>query len=307
MTTPYQSATEHTRDELSLVGLFIARTIARGRKEGWVSDGAVAMLVPDEALFDKFRSIEQRLLLTEAPIPMDQLRRRFDLTLTEQRVLWTLLGYELDPSLRRLLHHLSTEAISGVTIGTMLSVVYDDAPGLGYVELAPGGRLSAFRLIDLEEGDKPVSHRLLRVTARLLELTAGIVRLDRDLERFAKLETPSQVQGLVMDPDVQISVNALIGARSGADSAVVMLAGPEGSGRRSLLRAAATQAELRLLSINSTQLPTSSALLELAFRAIFREAMLFDAGVVFDNLDASSGNFWNARTDQPSVIRNSAS
>jgi hypothetical protein len=211
---PYPSAAEHTRDELALVGLFVARAIARGPAQGWLREGVQPIDVPDEAVFDRFRAIEQRLAATRAPLPMDLVRRRLGLTLTEQRVLWTLIGYELDPRLRRLLQHVATEDTTVVTIGTLLSVVYDDAPGSGYVELSPGGRLMELRLIAIDDSDSaaPISQRRIRVVDRVLELAAGIVRLDRDLERFARIEPPTDRADLVMDPAVQESVDS--GARA---------------------------------------------------------------------------------------------
>src|SRR5437764_5791363 len=66
---PYPSAAEHTRDELALVGLFVARAIARGRAQGWLRDGVQPIDVPDEAVFERFRAIEQRLAATRDPLP----------------------------------------------------------------------------------------------------------------------------------------------------------------------------------------------------------------------------------------------
>jgi len=283
---PYPSAAEHTRDELALVGLFVARAIARGRAQGWLREGVQPIDVPDEAVFERFRAIEQRLAATRDPLPMDLVRRRLGLTLTEQRVLWTLVGYELDPRLRRLLQHVATEDTTVVTIGTLLSVVYDDAPGSGYVELSPAGRLMELRLIAIDDSDSaaPISQRRIRVVDRVLELAAGIVRLDRDLERFARIEPPTERADLVMDPAVQDSVDSqLYTALVQPSSPVVVVVGPEGSGRRSLLRAAAARAGLTLVAIDSAQLPATA--LELSLRAVFREALLFDGGVIFDNLD----------------------
>jgi len=285
---PYPSAAEHTRDELALVGLFVARAIARGRAQGWLRESVQPIDVPDEAVFERFRAIEQRLAATRDPLAMDLVRRRLGLTLTEQRVLWTLVGYELDPRLRRLLQHVATEDTTVVTIGTLLSVVYDDTPGSGYVELSPAGRLMELRLIAIDDSDSaaPISQRRIRVVDRVLELAAGIVRLDRDLERFARIEPPTERADLVMDPAVQESVDSqLYTALVQPSSPVVVVVGPEGSGRRSLLRAAAARAGLTLVAIDSAQLPATALALELSLRAAFREALLFDGGVIFDNLD----------------------
>src|SRR5206468_1735209 len=99
-----------------------------------------------------------------------------------------------------------------------------------------GGRLMELRLIAIDDSDSaaPISQRRIRVVDRVLELAAGIVRLDRDLERFARIEPPTERADLVMDPTVQESVDSqLHTALVQPSSPVVVLVGPEGSGRRS--------------------------------------------------------------------------
>src|SRR5690606_35525503 len=135
----------------------------------------------------------------------------------EQRVLWTLLAYELDPRSRRLIDHLSTDRAGGVSIGTLLALIYEGAEGSGYVELSPGGHLASLRLLVIEPSPAASSCRRVRIADRVVELATGIVRLDREIERFAYSEIPA-IRELIMDASFDEHVTTLV--RSIADAAV---------------------------------------------------------------------------------------
>jgi adenylate kinase family enzyme len=217
---------------------------------------------------------------------MDLLRRRLELTLSEQRVLWTLIAYDLDPRLRRLLDHLATNERGGVTLGTLLALLYHDAPGPGYVELAPEGHLDALRLIEIDAGALSASQRSVRAVDRVIELASGIVRLDREVGRYARLDPNPVVRSLVMENALDETVTSLVAnATNNVVSPIVVLAGASGAGRRTLARNAIARAGLSLLSVDCDALPTSATDLDCALRSALREARLFGAAVVFENLD----------------------
>lgn len=282
----YKSATEHLEDELALVTMFISRAIARGRAEGWLEPGQHSVEVSEAELVDKFRTIERRLTKTQPAVPMDQLRQRLGLTLSEQRVIWTLIAYDLDPRLRRLLDHLSTHERGGVTLGTLLALLYHDAPGPGYVELAPGGHLDALRLIDIEPAAVSASQRSVRAVDRLVELASGIVRLDREVARYARLDERPSEHRLAMEHALDDTVTALVArAANGGASPLIALTGATGAGRRTLAGNAIARAGLSRLSVACDSLPTDAMALDRALRSIFREARLFGAALVFENLD----------------------
>jgi len=283
---PYPSARDHLRDELSVVAVLVSRALERGRAEGWLDAGAHSIEITDEMLFESFRAIESRLAAAPEMLPMDLLRRRLGLSLTEQRVLWTLLGYELDPRLRRLLDHLATDQAGGVTFGALLAMIYEGAEGACYVELAPGGHLDALQLIEVEPSSVASCRRRLRVVDRVVELASGIVRLDREIERFARLEVP-QATELIMEPALDEHVTSLVRSMlHEANAPMLALVGPVGSGRRTLARNAIARAGLPALEVACDLLPRTPAELGRAVQAIFREASFFDAAVILESLDA---------------------
>jgi SpoVK/Ycf46/Vps4 family AAA+-type ATPase len=286
-TTGYANSREHLMDELALVGMFIARAVARGRLEGWLEATAPSIEITDEMLFERFRIVEANLAASGRALPMDVLRRRLELTVTEQRVLWTLLAYELDPRSRRLLDHLSTEQSTGVRMGTLLALLYGEAEGSCYVELAPGGHLDSLRLVEIEPSPVASCQRRIRVADRVVELASGIVRLDREVAQFATLDETPPIRQLVMETALDESVTAFVrgSAESSGLSPMLVLIGSEGAGRRTLVRNAVGRAGLSLLSVDCEVMPTEGAELERAFGSIFREARFFGAAVMFEKLD----------------------
>ena len=127
---PYASADDHARDELALTGLFLRRAMARGRREGWVagtsgiSEDAAAV---DAEIRAVYGHIEARLAAARRAgraVPFDTLRTRLGLSMTEQRILWALVGHEQDPRLRHLLRCLATEPTTAVTTGVLVALLY---------------------------------------------------------------------------------------------------------------------------------------------------------------------------------------
>lgn len=70
-TTGYANSREHLMDELALVGMFIARAVARGRVEGWLEATAPSIEITDEMLFERFRIVEANLVASGRTLPMD--------------------------------------------------------------------------------------------------------------------------------------------------------------------------------------------------------------------------------------------
>lgn len=157
--TPYKSAEEHLRDHLLLVEMFISRAIRRGRSDGWLGSGAEVPEVTDEALRARFQALEERTAMTAPTLAFDLMRKRLRLSISEQFVLWTLLAYELDPRLRRLMNYVATEVTTGLTVGTMESILYFDSPAIGQLELSHTGTLHASRMIEIEDVAAPTCLR----------------------------------------------------------------------------------------------------------------------------------------------------
>lgn len=296
---PYKSAEEHLRDHLLLVQMFISRAVRRGRSEGWLDPGAELPEVTDEALRSRFQMLEERTAMTAPTLPLDLMRKRLGLSISEQFVLWTLLAYELDPRLRRLITHVATEVTTGLTVGTLESILYFDAAALGLVELSHAGRLQASRIVEIEDAAVPYCLRRIRLVERVRELAVGVLRLDRELEACVALITTPPSASLVISEDVHNNVDGLIRTTvQTPNSPILFLVGQEGSGRRTLLRRGFVYAGLNVLSVRSADFPSEQSQREQCARACLREAQLFDAALVLEDLDKGVDG-----TEQSSLLR----
>jgi hypothetical protein len=84
-------------DALAQVSRTVAAAIHRGRSQGWLTGEPIPAANPTDP-----QPARQDLA---DPSPMGRLRQRLALTHTEVQVLWTLVGFDLDTRLRKLLGH----------------------------------------------------------------------------------------------------------------------------------------------------------------------------------------------------------
>ena len=70
--------------------------------------------------------------------PVAWLRERLGLSVTEQRVLWLLIAYELSPDARRWLRDLGTEDVVDPTLDAIRRVVYGSGPNANERRSLPG-------------------------------------------------------------------------------------------------------------------------------------------------------------------------
>lgn len=295
---PYRDAGEHARDEMMLIGLLAGRAIRRGRDEGWLpaSVAELAGQTVDEyenASRNLVRRIEARLAASResgAPLPMDSLRRQLELGFGEQRVLWALVGHDLDPRVRLLLRSLGTESGRGVSVGALLALLYDgDRAGVGMTELGLTGRLVTSRLVECDEhANVPVCERRVWAAERTLELAHGVVRLDPSIQSFARyIEQPRPFGELLVAERLKTEIVDL--ARGAAErqetSAAIAVIGAEGSGRRSLVHGAAAATGRPVIEVECGGLPDGSSPAEAALRAVFRETRIFAAVLVLVGAD----------------------
>ena len=240
-------------------------------------------------------------------IPFDRMRRALGLTRTEERSLWVLIAVEVSSRLRALMRYLVNE--SGrvyADVGLLEATVYSQRGDRDRLvrELADDGRLIALRLIEPVGGkrnyeESPWLLRSLRVNPRVIELAHGVVRLDRDVGRVAELviEPPSS-DALLLPPELVQHVNALLsvapalpGHNGVRRRPIVVLAGAEGAGRKSLAFGAAASQGRAVLHLRCAEMMNwdLGELARLA-RASLREAIIFDAIPLFENIDLLAAN-----------------
>ncbi len=273
----------------------------------------------DAAIVAREEQIEAKL--AEAfrqgrPLPLDRLRRTFGLTGSEQRALWVLIGVEVSARLRQLMRYLVNEATRiHADVGLLELLVYSSAQtrDLMIHELAGDGRLFRHRLVEpigtrRQQEEAPFLLRPLKVNPRVIELVHGVVRLDREVADLAVLVTaPPSHDALVLDPALkqettELLRNALASAALGAPAPAIVLSGPEGAGRKSLVYGAARELGCGVLHVLCDRLPGDVAELTRVSRALVREAILFRAVPLLDGIDALAADVDMGRADRGGVV-----
>ena len=279
----------------------------------------------DQEISARQQDIDQRLAAARAagrPLPIDQLRRSLGLTASEERALWVLIAVELSTRLRSLMRYLVNE--SGrvyADVGLLGLLVYGRGPARERMvrELAGDGPLLALRLVEPVGGrraydESPYLLRSLRVNPRVIELAHGLVRLDRDVARAATLVTePPAAAELLLPDSLKAHVSALLageaaaaaaggpaaGPRGAEQAPFVILGGATGSGRKSLILGAAAVQSRPVLHLSCAALEGwDPAELGRLARALVREALLFDALLLFEDIDLLSAAPDSGRPDR---------
>ena len=306
---PYESPEQHLADLIDLASLVLAigamrRHLAERRVD---PDDDADLQRALQALAAREAAIEARVGRTDPGLlPLERLRRTFGLSTTEVRVLAMLAAFELETRLRdqaRALMGDPNRIHPDVGLLTDLLYVGRDRKRVAE-ELASDGRLIRFALIRVERvSDTPFALRRARVVERVLELLHGRDALDREVARHVEIVPPLRREALVIDQTRFDEIAALIAAslaagQSGRPHPVVMLAGHEGAGRKSLLVAAAAAVGLATLRVRCTSFVKDEAWVRQLGPSILREAILWRALIVLDGLDEFKLDNASVRVDE---------
>jgi len=226
-----------------------------------------------------------------------------------------LIAVEVSAQLRQLMRYLVNEASRiHADVGLMEILIYSSEQTRDrlILEMAPDGRLFKHRLLEFigtprQIDEAPFLLRPLKVAPRVIELVHGVVRLDPRIAEVATLvRHPPGMDGLVMSETIKGEVLQLLSARSapGTDGPpqAVLLAGTEGSGRKALAFGAANALGCAALHIRCDDLPTDQRELPKLCRALVREAILFRAMPVLENIDVLPGDTETGRSDRSKVL-----
>jgi hypothetical protein len=218
-------------------------------------------------------------------LPILHIRERFELTPSEDRVLWTLLAHELCPRARELLRGLASETVADPTTDVLRHLIYGAATTTDvWRELGPTGTLRHYGLIERADGGADLAeHRQTwKVARRVLALAYGCLGLDPDLSGLTTLELPDLALQELEVPDA-----AVARIRQGFDGGRFMIVhGRVGSGRRSVLSAVARERGVSLLLVHGRSLAHDRDVARGQLRAVAREARLLGTIPVIGDLDA---------------------
>lgn len=231
-----------------------------------------------------------RLVSTASPTSRHELlRKRFGLSDTELQVIWLLAGVAIDARVRDTLLQ-QTKVPPALTLDVLRRIVYGERPNpLAVRELAADGPLRQFALIDRNDG-QPMEGAESRwtwgVPSRLVAWLHGDERLDPSLAAIATLPTSIPPTGALA-----ISESAIADVRNAlrTASSTVVVSGPVGLGRRTLLLAVAADSGVQTLTVDCQQLARPPETRQ-QLRALARECRLLARVPVLVNIDALSAD-----------------
>lgn len=229
---------------------------------------------------------------TSATSRHELLRQRFDLTETELQIVWLLAAVSIDARVREALLH-QTRVPPVLTLDVLRRLIYGDRPSAQAIrELGADGALRRFALIernDTQPADAE-SRWTWGLAPRLVAWLHGDERLDPALDGVAALpDAIRPVQSLA------VSESAIAEARKAlrAHRSTVVVSGPVGLGRRTMLISVAAEAGLHVLSIDCQRLLRTSEL-RTQLRSLARECRLLDRLPILVGIDALSADDSNA-------------
>jgi hypothetical protein len=206
------------------------------------------------------------------------------LSATEHRVLWVLIAQELDPEARTSLRELATESDVDLSHDVLRRVVYGRRPDqTSWGELSPDGRLRRSCLIEaIDDVVVPTHRATFRISRRVLALVHGETSLDRELCGIVDASAAIRFDDLVIDAE---SRSRIVSAVQTANN-LVIVSGPDGSGRRSLLTSAVRTAGRDVLAVDCRSFPATLAGAERQLRLLARECVLFRRVPLLLDIDA---------------------
>ena len=237
--------------------------------------------VDEEELHQVARASEE----AGVAMPLLWLGDRLCLTPSEQRVLFLLLAHELDPASRQLLRQFNTEQVADPTLDTIRRVVYGQGAQVrAGLELGAEGILRRLQLVVRTDGIEtcPDHRQTFVVAPRVKALVLGEAGVDRSLEGIASIPDFGAVPDLVVDSNAVEGVSEALAEGDG----LVLVSGRVGTGRRSLLVAAAAREGRDVLQIDCRGISGTRDVARRQLRAITRESMLLRRVPMFVNLEA---------------------
>ena len=233
---------------------------------------------------------------TGHPMPMLWLRSRLGLSATEERVLWILIAHELCSVSRSQLRALNTESLPDPTTEALRQAVYlPFSLAAGWCELAPDGALRRLGLIERTdvEARAPEHRQTWRIASRVVALAHGDERIDAELAGLGAI-APEIVpgirgRGLEAPAGVVSAIDGALGAALMKCAGVILVQGRSGTGRRSLLLAAAQARGLRIVELNAEVLAKDPDQARRQLRMLSRECRLLELHPLVRNLDVLSG------------------
>ncbi len=261
-----------------------------------------------EALVDAVKGADrdyddavQAALLQGELVPLAEIAAIFELTAEAELVLLALVAPEVEPGFLRAYTHAwadFTRRQPDVGFITELVALGAEAPidrNTVYDLLVPDGPLVRAGLVTLcgNAPDLPYTQQRLRLDARLVGYLRGQLTPDRERwGRAAEWIAPSPLAEPIVLPEATLTAfrqamrEATRAFGRGEGTARVLLLGPEGTGRTSLVAAHVAQSGTALVVVDLAQAPLQAETLTALVDDLGREARLARAPLVLRLRDA---------------------
>lgn len=309
-----QAAWEHLEAELRRARLLLAFHCQRLGREGAEPDGAGAppILAALEHAAATSASLEQRAQQAGVRLPLAFLRERFALSDDEYLVLLLCLAAEFDPGALPLFRLLQNDAERGYpTLALVAETLVPAERALRVRQvLDPDYPLVFWGLVEIDRSrrSRPLLHQPLLAAPRIVPYVEGKLSLPASLRPLCRLhETAGARDDFLLTaadyPAWQGLVHhaASCAGRPG-DLPIVVLRGPEGSGRHRWALELAALLGQRVLGCDAPALATAFDDLTEGFRTLRREAELQEAVLCIaavDELEAGMGPVGEPASERP--------
>ncbi|MFT3696584.1 MAG: ATP-binding protein [Kofleriaceae bacterium] len=208
---------------------------------------------------------------------------RLNLSATAQRVLWVLITHELDPIARMKLRELATDDEVDLTYDVLRRVVYGHSPSEpSWSEFSEKGPLRSLELIETQDAHVPLHRTAFRIANRMLALVHGSRAVDSVVQVVTGRKSVPFDELVVADAAKQ----RVLAAFNSNDNKLVLVLGPSGAGKRSLITSAARVLGRAFLPIDARDLDKTHAAAKHQLRIFARECMLGGCYPLILNLDA---------------------
>ncbi len=292
----YPGAGDHLADEIAaarvMLDAAVRRTLVGANHVD--SDASLRRLRAD--LAHRRGRIRARLAASaSSELPITRLRDRLGVTEPELTILMLLVALETDQRLRDDARAFTAARDAAEPdVALLLTLLESHTAPLTPLALATDSALVRFALIQVRDQDQALIVRRVSATERTVNLAHGRDVMDRDLRRMVEVIQPSDgpppvVPGAQLAAVTGLLATAVAAAAQAAAPPVLLMPGPEGVGRKTLVAAAAASLARPVLRVRAGALPPAEdSLRDLAPR-LQREALWHNAVVVIDRVDDLAG------------------
>ena len=219
----------------------------------------------------------------DAPPTLDRVCKELNLSAFERDVMLYCAGVELDPEFNELC---SRDPEHQHLLQPTFHIALANLSDAHWAAITPASPLRFWRLVEVDRRDQTLANSPLRLDERILHYLVGADYLDERLANFFNLVHAPKT----MPPSYRKHAERIVNLWGSDEPPIIHLTGDWISGRPLLAAASCAALELKLYSLNATDIPANSVERETLLRLWQRESLLLRSALllVTDDADAES-------------------